>query len=76
MQLQARAAESESIHSLLVAAPLCDWPTLGHKVSIGQLAGEVHYLPLFHGVLLQILQPSHNALEQLVRRRPVLQFVS
>ena len=73
MQLQVSTAGLESIHSPLIAVPLRDWPTLRHKVSVGQLVGEVHYLPLFHGVLFQVAQPSHNALEQLVHRRLVLQ---
>ena len=55
MQLQVSTVEPESIHSLLIAAPLCDWPTLSHKVSVGQLSGEAHYPPLFCWVLPQVL---------------------
>ena len=72
-QLQAGTAGDESVHSLLVAVPLRDRPTLHHKVIVGQLIGEVHYLPLFHEVLLLVPQPSHNALEQPVHRWMVLQ---
>lgn len=73
MQLQVGTAGPESVHSLLIAVPLCDWPTLHHKVIVRQIAGEVHYLPLFHRVLLQVPQPSHNVLEQLVHCWLVLQ---
>ena len=68
MQLQVGTAGPESVHSLLITVPLCDWPSLHHKVIIRQIAGEVHYLPLFCRVLLQVSEPSHNALEQPVHR--------